>query len=261
MPGNQISFLYIKSIHTDIREVTGIMNRIQDRIRVLSGAQLKYIAFLSMLIDHVNKALIYPNLNGGALNVVSNIFDILGRIAFPIFIYLLVEGFFKTRSRWRYLMTLLIFGVISEVPFDMFTTGTFIEPNWNNIMFTLALVLVTIWIIDVLREKMETMPKALWYLLSFLIVAVMCFAASNMSLDYEYHAVLIGYFFYIFHERQILAIPFSFISMYKEPWALLGFGLTLTYNGKRGRQYKIINYLFYPVHLLILGILRMYLGY
>lgn len=237
------------------------MNKIQDRIRLLSGAQLKYIAFLSMLIDHVNKALVYPNLNGGALNVVSNIFDILGRIAFPIFIFLLVEGFFKTRSRWKYLMMLLIFAVISEVPFDMFTTGTFIEPNWNNIMFTLALVLVTIWIIDVLREKMETLPKALWYLLSFFIVAVMCFAASNLSLDYEYHAVLIGYFFYIFHERQILAIPFSFISMYKEPWALLGFGLTLTYNGNRGRQYKIFNYLFYPVHLLILGILRMYLGY
>ncbi|MFR2878335.1 MAG: TraX family protein [Anaerovoracaceae bacterium] len=237
------------------------MNKIQDRIRLLSGAQLKYIAFLSMLIDHANKALIYPILDGGALNTVSDIFDIIGRIAFPIFIFLLVEGFFKTRSRWKYLMLLLIFGVISEVPFDMSSSGVFFEPNWNNIMFTLALVLVTIWIIDVLRKKMETLPGALWYILSFIILAVMCFAASNLSLDYEYHAVLIGYFCYIFHERQILAIPFSYISMYKEPWALLGFGLTLTYNGKRGRQYKIINYLFYPVHLLILGLIRLYLGY
>ena len=237
------------------------MNKIQDRIRLLSGAQLKYIAFLSMLIDHMNKALIYPNLSGGTLNVVSNLFDILGRIAFPIFSFLLVEGFFKTRCRWKYLMLLLSFGVISEVPFDMSSSGVFFEPNWNNIMFTLAMMLVTIWIIDVLREKMKSLPVPLWYLVSFIIVAVMCLAAANLSLDYEYHAILIGYFFYIFYERQILAIPFSFISMYKEPWALLGFGLTLTYNGKRGRQYKIINYLFYPVHLLILGILRMYLGY
>ncbi len=48
-----------------------------DKIRILSGAQLKYIAFLSMLIDHVNKALIYPNLNGGILLHISDLFDIL----------------------------------------------------------------------------------------------------------------------------------------------------------------------------------------
>lgn len=128
---------------------------IKNKIKVLSGAQLKYIAFLSMLIDHTNKALIYPNLNGGRLNTVSNIFDIIGRIAFPIFAFLLVEGFFKTRSRTKYLATLLVFGVISEVPFDLFTTKQFFEPNWNNIMFTLALMLVTIWMIDVLKKKME----------------------------------------------------------------------------------------------------------
>ena len=97
------------------------------RLKVLSGAQLKYIAFLSMLIDHTNKALIYPNLNGGRLNTVSDIFDIIGRIAFPIFAFLLVEGFFKTRSRAKYLVTLLVFGVISEVPFDLFTTKQFLN--------------------------------------------------------------------------------------------------------------------------------------
>ena len=192
-----------------------------------------------MLIDHTNKALIYPNLNGGRLNTVSDIFDIIGRIAFP---------------------TLLVFGVISEVPFDLFTTKQFFEPNWNNIMFTLALVLVTIWMIDVLKKKMEKFPKILWFLLSFVILAVMCLIAAILSLDYDYHAILIGYFYYIFHGRELIAIPFNFLSMYKEPWALLGFGLVLTYNGERGKQNKLINYLFYPVHLLILGLLRIYLG-
>lgn len=213
-----------------------------------------------MLIDHVNKALIYPNLQGGVMNVISDVFDIIGRIAFPIFIFLLVEGFFKTRNRWKYLGTLLLFGVISEVPFDMFTTGTFFEPNWNNIMFTLALVLVSIWIVDVLKRKMAKLPKILWYFVSFLIVIIMCFIASSLSVDYDYHAILIGYIYYIFHEKQFWTIPFNFLSMYKEPWALLGFGLCFTYNGERGRQNKIVNYLFYPVHLLILGMIRMYLG-
>ena len=92
-----------------------------DKIRVLSGAQLKYLAFLSMLIDHVNKALIYPNLNGGIMLYISNLFDILGRIAFPLFAFFVVEGYFKTKSRTKYLLNLILFGIISEVPFDMFT--------------------------------------------------------------------------------------------------------------------------------------------
>ena len=126
-----------------------------DRIRVFSGAQLKYIAFLSMLIDHVNKALIYPYLNGGLLLKISDLFDVLGRIAFPLFAFFIVEGFFKTRSRKKYLLNLLIFGVISEVPFDMFTTRTFFNPRYNNVLFALALSLVTIWIIDTLKIKLE----------------------------------------------------------------------------------------------------------
>ena len=57
--------------------------------------------------------------------------------------------------------------------------------------------------------------------------------------------------------KYIYSIPFCYVSMFKEPWALLGFGLNLTYNGERGRQNKLFNYFFYPVHLLILGIIRM----
>lgn len=231
------------------------------RLKILSGAQLKYIAFLTMLIDHVNKALIYPNLNGGMLLVISDFFDIVGRIAFPIFIFLLIEGFFKTTNRWKYLGMLLLFGVISEIPFDLFTTATFFEPNWNNIMFTLALVLVIIWCIDTLKEKMGMRWRIVWYLISAVIVGAGCLSSMILGLDYEYHAVLIGYFLYIFYEKPVWAIPFCYLSMYKEPWALLGFGLTLTYNGERGKQNKIVNYLFYPVHLLILGMIRIYFGF
>ena len=73
----------------------------------------------------------------------------------------------------------------------------------------------------------------------------------------------IAYFLllYIFHKKPVWAIPFCFLAMYKEPWALLGFGLTLTYNGERGRQNKIVNYFFYPVHLFVLGMIKMYFGF
>lgn len=232
-----------------------------NRLKLLSGAQLKYIAFMSMLIDHVNKALVYPNLNGGILLVISDIFDVLGRIAFAIFMFLLIEGYFRSTNRWKYLGMLLLFGLISEIPYDMFASVSYFEPNWNNIMFTLALVLAIVWSIDTLKEKMGIRWRKLWYFISVVIVGAGCLVSMNLGLDYEYHAVLIGYFLYIFHEKPVWAIPFCYLSIYKEPWALLGFGLSLTYNGERGRQNKIVNYLFYPVHLFILGMIRIYFGF
>ncbi len=231
-----------------------------DKLRIFSGAQLKYIAFLSMLADHVNKALIYPFLSGeGILQRISDAFDILGRIAFPLFAFFLVEGFFKTGNRKKYLASLLIFGIISEIPFDMALSGVFFELNSNNIMFTLALMLITIWTIDILKEKMQNMSKYTWYPVSFVIVGIMCIISMVTGLDYEYHAIMIGYLFYIFYNKRVFAIFLGYLAIFKEVWSLLGFSLILTYNGKRGKQNKLFNYCFYPVHLLILGILRIYL--
>lgn len=231
-----------------------------DKLRIFSGAQLKYIAFLSMLADHVNKALIYPFLSGeGILQRISDAFDILGRIAFPLFAFFLVEGFFKTGNRKKYLASLLIFGIISEIPFDMALSGVFFEPNSNNIMFTLALMLITIWTIDILKEKMQNMSKYTWYPVSFVIVGIMCIISMVTGLDYEYHAIMIGYLFYIFYNKRVFAIFLGYLAIFKEVWSLLGFSLILTYNRKRGKQNKLFNYCFYPVHLLILGILRIYL--
>ena len=230
------------------------------KIRIFSGAQLKYIAFLSMLIDHVNKALMYPLLTeNGFLRYVSDVFDILGRVAFPIFMFFLVEGFFKTGNRFKYLLNLIAFGIISEIPFDLFQSAVLFQPNSNNVMFTLALALVMIWVIDELKvPKSYIIPPVLWFPVSIIIVITVCLLSMIWGLDYEYHGILIAYFFYIFRNNPILSIIGGYLSIFKTLWALLGFGLTLTYNGKRGKQNKILNYLFYPVHLLILGLLRLY---
>ena len=229
------------------------------KFQFFSGAQLKYLAFISMLIDHVNNAIVTPMLDGGGfLLYLSNIFSILGRIAFPIFIFFIVEGFFKTSNRKKYLITLLIFGVISEVPFDMFTSKTFFDPHWNNMMFTLALCLITIWIIDSIKNKLDN--KVLWYVISIIIVILFGFLAMQLSLDYDYHAIVVAYFFYIFYDKPMLGAGLGYLSIIKELYSFLGFGMTLTYNGERGRQYKWLNYFFYPVHILILGILRFYLN-
>ena len=141
----------------------------------------------------------------------------------------------------------------------MALSGVFFEPNSNNIMFTLALMLITIWIIDTLKEKMQNMSKYIWYPVSFVIVGIMCIISMVTGLDYEYHAIMIGYLFYIFYNKRVFAIFLGYLAIFKEVWSLLGFGLILTYNGKRGKQNKLFNYCFYPVHLLILGILRIFL--
>ena len=227
------------------------------KIQIFTGAQLKYIAFLSMLIDHVNNAIVTPLLDGvGFLLYLSNIFSILGRIAFPIFVFFIVEGFFKTKDRRKYLLTLILFGVISEVPFDMFTSKTFFNLYWNNMMFTLALCLVTIWIIDIIKRKITN--KALWYITSIIIVIIFGLVAMGLSLDYDYHAILAAYIFYIFYDKPLIGAGLGYLSIIKEIYSCLGFFMTLTYNGERGRQYKYLNYLFYPIHILILGILRFY---
>lgn len=227
------------------------------KFQILNGAKLKYIAFLSMLIDHVNNGVITPFLDGkGVLLHISNIFSILGRIAFPIFIFFIVEGFFKTRNRKKYLFNLVLFGIISEVPFDLFTSKVFYNPNWNNMMFTLALCLVTIWIIDEVKDRINN--KYLWYGISIVIVMAFGLLAMQLSLDYDYHAIILAYVFYIFYDRPILGATIGYVSIIKELYSFLGFAMTITYNGKRGKQNKWINYFFYPVHLLILGIIRIY---
>lgn len=229
------------------------------KFQVFNGAKLKYLAFISMLIDHINNALITPMLDGrGILLHLSNILSILGRIAFPIFVFFIVEGFFKTSNRRKYLLTLLIFGVISEVPFDMFTSRTYFNPYWNNMMFTLALCLITIWIIDTLKKKICN--KVFWYAVSIIIVLIFGFISMTLSLDYDYHAIITAYLFYIFYDKPILGAGLGYLSIIKEIYSFLGFAMTITYNGERGRQYKWINYFFYPVHILILGVLRFYLN-
>lgn len=227
------------------------------RWQVFNGAQLKYMAFLSMLLDHVNNSMITPYLDGkGPLLHVSNVLSILGRVAFPLFMFFLVEGFFKTRSRKKYLINLLIFALLSEVPFDLFTSRELFNKNWNNMMFTLALSLATIWIVDEMKGRLAKKSKALWYGASVLVVAVMCAVAMFFSLDYDYHAIIVAYLFYIFYEKPLYGAALGYLSIIKELYSVLGFAATLTYNGERGKQYKWLNYAFYPVHLLILGLLR-----
>lgn len=225
----------------------------------INGAVLKYIAFISMFIDHFNKAIITPYLNyQQPLVAISTIFDIIGRIAFPIFAFMIVEGFYKTKSRGKYLRNLLIFAIISEIPYDMFQSKVFINNRSQNIMWALALGLLTLIIVDKLKGKIKN--KYAWLGLSIFIVAINAIAATLLSFDYDYYSIIIIFVLYLFYDKRFVGSLISYLVIIKEVYAILGFAVINFYNGEKGMQNKLFNYLFYPVHLLILGICRFCLG-
>jgi hypothetical protein len=135
----------------------------------LSGSGLKIIAMISMLTDHIAACIIErymdsagialefmtPNGSVNLIYIIYFVMRLIGRLAFPIYIFLLVEGFLHTRSRVKYLVRLLIFALVSEIPFDVafqlepceVKSGSLFEFTYQNVFFTLALGLLTIIVI------------------------------------------------------------------------------------------------------------------
>lgn len=225
----------------------------------ITNAQMKYIAFISMFIDHFNKVIIGPKLDGsGILLTISTIFDIVGRIAFPIFAFMIVEGFMKTRSRTKYLRNLLIFALISEIPYDLFQSVEIINMRSQNVMFSLALGLLMLIVIEKIAEKIKN--KLGFTIISLITALIFAIVAIAISSDYDYHAILVIYVLYIFYDKRLLGRILAYLVIIKEIYSALGFGITLLYNGKKGKQNKLLNYLFYPTHLLVLGLVRVVWG-
>jgi hypothetical protein len=115
----------------------------------LSSFALKSIAIVSMSTDHAGVALFPEQLWMRAV----------GRLAFPIFAFLLCEGYSHTRSVRRYAVRLGVFALISEIPFDLMGGGNLFDPGHQNIFFTLLIGLLTIYGIDKLRDGAGSIAK------------------------------------------------------------------------------------------------------
>lgn len=126
---------------------------------LLSGSTLKWIALLTMLIDHMGAVLLECgvvqayNLNlPTAFSYETSLFFFqadriirqIGRISFPIFCFLLVEGFHYTSNRKKYALRLFLFALLSEIPFDLALQGTVLEFGYQNVMFTLLFGFLTL---------------------------------------------------------------------------------------------------------------------
>ena len=137
---------------------TGVRN-----IKGISGSTLKIIALVSMLIDHIAASLLTIQLQLHYTEPLYQAFIVMryfiGRLAFPIYCFLLVEGFERTKNRRKYAERLFLFALISEVPFDLAFNRCVLSLGHQNVFFTLFAGLLAIWGIEEM-EKQISAPVA-----------------------------------------------------------------------------------------------------
>lgn len=228
------------------------------RCRIVSGSMLKVIAVLSMLVDHVALFLLkdIPECGTVLFAIGSLVFTpyvlcrLFGRLAFPIFAFLVVEGFLHTRNRMRYGLNLLIFALLSEMPWNLVNGGTLLYPT-QNVLFTLLLGYLGLCAIEAYKKRW--LPQA--------AIIVGLFAVS-MYLHANFGAkgyILILSIYCLRHIKPVQAV----VGMLILPFKLmvgLSFVVINMYNGKRGFiQGNFAKYLFYiifPLHLLIIWLIQ-----
>ena len=233
------------------------------RFQILSGSMLKLIACIAMLIDHTGAIILsryQPALmnlfyiNGKGISAYRIVRDI-GRCAFPIFCFLIVEGFLHTRNVWRYARRLFLFSLISEIPFDLALKGSWYFPEKQNVYFTLLIGLL---VLIGLRFFLESPHRLLHWLWPLVLIAGM-YAAFWIDTDYNYKGVfLIAVLYLLRRERFVQCIGCAVSVAWEMPAPIAAIPICL-YNGTRGRQMKYFFYWFYPVHLLILYGISKYL--
>lgn len=227
-----------------------------DRFRVLSGSVLKIIATAAMLIDHIAAVFLKdsPIVLFTFLSRTLTLYALLrgiGRIAFPIYAFLITEGYLHTRDRKRYGISLALFALLSEVPWDLLHRGKYFTISTQNVFFTLFLGYLAICMFERYREK--PFIQAAW-LLGLMLVSIV------LRADYGITGYCFILFMYALRERELLRAVIG-CGILSSRWvAGLAFIPITMYNGKRGfirgQFAKYCFYLFYPLHLLVLYLIR-----
>lgn len=232
---------------------------------------LKLIAYIAMFIDHVGARIVKPYTDAHLetmgyqmmrrLDTTYNACRIIGRIAFPIFVFMLVQGFFLTRSRLRYFLRLLLFVFISEIPFDLACRGKMFAWDTQSVMITLAIGFLVLVALDSIG-KLPISPT-LHGILMTIPIASGCVLGYYAKSDYGFKGVLMIVGFYLiyplFHlERKsfVLCGGTLFFWEWMNNWTRMTSSIALLpllfYNGEKGRDTKWFLYLFYPLHLLLI---------
>lgn len=238
----------------------------------ISGAGLKVLALIFMTIDHFAAVII---LNGKLYGYVPEYYEmaiatplgqrwlsaytvcrLIGRLAFPLFSFLLVEGFIHSSDLWKYLRRMLILALVSEVPYDL----AFFNETYNfgsqNVAWTFSAALLGLY--GMRRLKRQGIVK-------WLPVILAAAAAELLHFEYGAVAVLTMSLLYLFRKEKGLrllsgAAGAAVNSLESMGIAALAFVPVFFYNGERGRFHsRWLFYVYYPLHLLVMYIM-IYIG-
>ena len=241
----------------------------------MSAFVLKIIALINMCCDHISY-LLY----GGFSHL-----NYIGRIAFPIFAFQISEGYIHTHNLKKYIVRLIIFAIISQVPYAWFGYCFFSKMSLN-IIFTLILGLLSISIYEFIlsKGKLQCVPTSnydsstieqnnnifQYKMLGIIIVLIIAVFADIFDFDYGFYGVFIIFLFYLYRNKKLsINIVITILTfIYYTPYFMASnFNITYLglficsllplifinlYNGQKGKDHKMLFYIFYPVHLLVL---------
>lgn len=249
----------------------------------MSALALRIVAMVCMLLDHLGYCLAgrYPFLEP---------LRWIGRIAFPLYVFLIVNGFRHTSSRLRYALRLLIFTVISQLPYAMLFQAKHGVFYSFNVFFTLLLALLVVWATDALRGGKVTR----WFTPLPTLIVFSLYYFNFLHSDYGAKGILLAMVFYLFDGKKVLTALGLLASVYysklialaasllhvlrggkmlwptftawelKQLFSLLALVFIFLYNGKRGalpqkpaarKAVQLGFYVFYPAHLCLLILL------
>ena len=233
----------------------------------MSGTALKKIAIITMLIDHIGAAFFYvftSSYDGSAdfagADLIYQILRIIGRTSFPLFCFLLVEGFLHTRSIAKYLLRLLLFALLSEIPFDLAFYDKVWDVSMQNVFFTLFLGVLAMASLRWGENLGAAKRKGMWRIFAGWLGAMLCVGAAYLlRTDYAGGGIVLILVMYVLRTQRKLMSLAGYITMclvMRESWCFPAFFLIPEYNGKKGKGAKYFFYVFYPVHLLVLAGIR-----
>lgn len=229
-----------------------------DKFKIFDGSVLKLIAVLSMLIDH-SALILSPALAViqmplftvfGKNLTLYYIMRKIGRLAFPIFAFLATEGYVHTKSPKKYALRLLLFAVISEIPFNLMVGGRVFYSGKQSVYVTLFLGILLIHIFETLREEFK----------KFAAMFLVLVCAFFLRADYGVAGACLILLLYILRNHTAAQTVLAYPLLSGGVAAFAAFLPIRLYNGRRGfirtpvLAYSF--YLFYPVHMLLLIALR-----
>lgn len=244
----------------------------------ISGSTIKLFALFCMLIDHtaaiVLNDMISYRINTGVYDIatyqqeplyyIMMIMRCIGRLAFPLFCFLLIEGFSYTRNRYKYTLRLFLFSLISEIPFDYAFRHAFISFGYQNVFFTLTIGLLVL----ILSEQISihfAQNVSTHTVLQMVVLIGGALIAQMLRTDYGAFGIVTIYIMNYFRHDRVReyfggCVILTLCNL-MEVFTFAIYPLIKLYNNTRGWNLKYLFYAFYPVHIIILTAISYFLGY